>query len=208
MCTFLLEISGPAQKARGLIRHNLRVLAKLVPALKKSLEILEKLSKDNVILIRAPIIKLNYSSLSVRALCARVCCAWNICPRKSQRVAADLRPVARRLCPALNLLDGVLPGVWVLPGHQHGLKTAHEPCTDKHVQREQDGDDPVLLQRISRPKMGVARFSTRETVEGSPATMHTIPSKKVEWGATARIGASLLLTWVPFTTTRKPMQKK
>lgn len=61
---------------------------------------------------------------------------------------------------------------------------------------------------ISRPKMGVARFSTRETVEGKPATMHTIPSKKVEWGATARMGASLLLTWVPFITTRKPMQKK
>jgi hypothetical protein len=55
--------------------------------------------------------------------------------------------------------------------------------------------------------MGVARFSTRDTVEGRPATMQTIPSKKVEWGATARMGASRLLTCFPFTTTRKPMAK-
>lgn len=61
---------------------------------------------------------------------------------------------------------------------------------------------------ILLPKMGVARFSTRETVEGRPATTQTIPSKKVEWGATARMGASWLLACLPLTTTRKPMLKK
>lgn len=60
---------------------------------------------------------------------------------------------------------------------------------------------------FSLPKMGVARFSTRDTVDGKPATMHTMPSKKVEWGATARIGASLLLTCLPLITTLKPIQK-
>lgn len=56
----------------------------------------------------------------------------------SSYASTDLRPVARWLRSALDLLDRVLPGVWVLPGHQHRLETAHEPCrnTHKHIQIE------------------------------------------------------------------------
>lgn len=92
-----------------------------------------------------------------------------------------------------------------------GWRQRMSPACTQTVRGKPTGSNHATsntAESYSRPKMGVARFSTRETVEGKPATMHTIPSKKVEWGATARMGASPLLTWVPFTTTRKPMQKK
>lgn len=58
------------------------------------------------------------------------------------------------------------------------------------------------------PKIGVDMVSERDTVEGRPAMMHTMASKKLEWGATAKMGASPLLTFLPLTTTRKPRLKK
>lgn len=45
-------------------------------------------------------------------------------------VVTDLWPVASWLGSAVNLLDRILPGVWVLSGHQHWLKTAHKPCRE------------------------------------------------------------------------------
>lgn len=98
----------------------------------------------------------------------------------------------------------------------HSFHTSHTHILEVKGQESSRNTHMLLLscataakqmKSVSLPKMGVARFSTRETVEGKPATMHTIPSKKVEWGATARMGASLLLTCLPFTTTLKPMQK-
>lgn len=82
------------------------------------------------------------------------CCTWNICQTKNQKVAADLRPVARRLRPALNLLDRVLPGVWIFPGHQHWLKTAHEPCVKQHThtrhgQTHSEGNSRAVRRRSS-----------------------------------------------------------
>lgn len=106
------------------------------------------------------------------------CSSWSLGPSWTPALAGD--------------------SAWAL--HGHNSQEGNSPGSNKATSN--------TAESYSRPKMGVARFSTRETVEGKPATMHTIPSKKVEWGATARMGASPLLTWVPFTTTRKPMQKK
>lgn len=60
----------------------------------------------------------------------------------------------------------------------------------------------------SRPNIGVDSVSERDTVEGSPAMMHTMASKKLECGAQARMGASALVACLPFTTHRKPRPKK
>ena len=92
-------------------------------------------------------------------------------------------------------------------GGREDQEASPHPPTDTYALHFPVLNKQSKMKRFSLPKMGVARFSTRETVEGRPATMHTIPSKKVEWGATARMGASPLPTCLPLTTTLKPMQK-
>lgn len=60
-----------------------------------------------------------------------VVCAWGCF---SPCVVTDLWPAAFRLGSALNLLDCILPGVWILPGYQHRLKTAKNSCREEKTQ--------------------------------------------------------------------------
>lgn len=50
----------------------------------------------------------------------------------------DLGPAASRLGSVVDLLNGVFPGVWVLPQHQHWLKTAHKSCRNKTAPKWRD----------------------------------------------------------------------
>lgn len=52
----------------------------------------------------------------------RCCCCFLWC------VVTDLWPAASRLGSVVNLLDRLLPGVRIRPGHQHRLETAQNPC--------------------------------------------------------------------------------
>lgn len=54
-----------------------------------------------------------------------VVCVW---PCVIWCAVTDLWPEASRLGSALNLLDCILPGVRIVSGHQHRLKTAQKPC--------------------------------------------------------------------------------
>lgn len=52
------------------------------------------------------------------------CCLWSA----KLSLVTDLRPAASRLGSALNRLDRILPGVRIVSGHKHRLKTAQNPC--------------------------------------------------------------------------------
>lgn len=57
------------------------------------------------------------------------------------------------------------------------------------------------------PNTGVDKFSALDTIDGIPVRAQIMASKKLEWGAATKIGASGRLATFPFTLTWNPITK-